>query len=120
MKLTEFGKFSRKLRIEHGELLKDMAEKLNVTVSYLSAVETGKRNVPEKWHDIMVNKYNLKDEEKRYLEEAIFNSAIEIRINTNELEETERDLVFSFARRFRDLDNEDRENIRNILSRNKE
>ena len=25
MKLTEFGKFSRKLRIDNGELLKDMA-----------------------------------------------------------------------------------------------
>lgn len=48
MKLTEFGKFSRKLRIDNGELLKDMAIKLNVTVSYLSAVEIGKRNIPEK------------------------------------------------------------------------
>ena len=51
MKLTEFGKFSRKLRIDNGELLKDMAIKLNVTVSYLSAVEIGKRNIPEKWEE---------------------------------------------------------------------
>ncbi len=47
MKVTEFGKFSRKLRIENDELLRDMANKLGVTASYLSAVEIGKRNIPK-------------------------------------------------------------------------
>ena len=37
--LTNFGKALRKLRIDNNELLKDMALKLEVTVSYLSAVE---------------------------------------------------------------------------------
>jgi transcriptional regulator with XRE-family HTH domain len=44
--LTEFGQYLRKIRIDCGDLLKDMADKLGVTSSYLSAVETGKRNVP--------------------------------------------------------------------------
>ncbi|KHF28295.1 Helix-turn-helix domain protein [Anoxybacillus sp. BCO1] len=47
--LTEFGRFCRKLRIDNGELLKHMADKLGVTSSYLSAVENGKRNVPQDW-----------------------------------------------------------------------
>lgn len=38
--VTAFGKFLRILR----EILKDMAEKLNVTSSFLSAVENGKKN----------------------------------------------------------------------------
>ena len=37
--LTSLGKFLRKLRIDRGEILKDMADKLGVTVSFLSAVE---------------------------------------------------------------------------------
>ena len=36
--LTKFGKELRKIRIEHDEILKDMADKLNVTAAYLSAV----------------------------------------------------------------------------------
>ena len=44
--LTGFGKELRKLRIMAGELIRDMADKLEVTASYLSAVETGKRQVP--------------------------------------------------------------------------
>ena len=44
MKVTEFGKFSRKLRIENDELLRDMANKLGVTASYLSAEEIYQKN----------------------------------------------------------------------------
>ena len=42
--LTSFGKFCRKLRINNGELLYDMAEKLDVSSAFLSKVENGKRN----------------------------------------------------------------------------
>ena len=42
--ITPFGKYLRKLRIDHDEKLKDMAAKLGVTGSYLSAVEIGKRD----------------------------------------------------------------------------
>ena len=35
------GKFLRKLRIDHDEYLKDMAQKLNISISYLSAIENG-------------------------------------------------------------------------------
>ena len=45
--LTKFGKELRKIRIENDEILKDMADKLNVTAAYLSAVENGNRKVPD-------------------------------------------------------------------------
>ena len=41
--LTSLGKFLRKIRIDNDEYLKDMADKLGVTVSFLSAVENGKK-----------------------------------------------------------------------------
>ena len=47
--LSEFGKFCRKLRMEKNELLIDMAQKLEVKSSFLSAVEVGKKSIPEKW-----------------------------------------------------------------------
>lgn len=57
--LTPFGRFLRKLRIDQGELMKDMADKLGVTSSYLSAVEMGKKPVPTSWIGTLSEKYPL-------------------------------------------------------------
>ena len=43
--MTDFAKALRILRIERGEVLKDMADKLGITSSYLSAIECGKRKI---------------------------------------------------------------------------
>ena len=51
--LTDLGRLLRKIRIDHGEILKDMANRFGVTASYLSAVENGKRAVPEAWEEII-------------------------------------------------------------------
>ena len=59
MKLTEFGKFLRKLRIDNEELLKDMAIKLNTTPAFLSMVETGRRSIPKKWEEEIEKIYSL-------------------------------------------------------------
>lgn len=45
--LTEVGKFLRKVRIDHDEILKDMATKLGVSVSFLSVVENERKNIPD-------------------------------------------------------------------------
>ena len=104
MKLTEFGKFSRKLRIDNGELLKDMAIKLNVTVSYLSAVEIGKRNIPEKW-----------EEEREELKEAIIYSKKVFKINVENFEKEEKDLILMLARKVDNMDEKEKNNLKQIL-----
>lgn len=67
MKLTEFGKFLRKLRIDNGELLKDMAIKLNTTPAFLSMVETGRRSIPKKWEEEIEKIYSLNLKQKEEL-----------------------------------------------------
>ena len=37
--VTEYGKLLRKIRIDHDEILKDMAGKLEITSAYLSSIE---------------------------------------------------------------------------------
>ena len=86
--VTDFGKFCRKLRIDNDEFLKDMALKLDVTPSYLSAIEKGKRPLPSDWAQRISSLYELSssqlselcsitmlnelsDKEKKALEEAI-------------------------------------------------
>ena len=44
---TEFGKALRKMRIEKDENMAAMAKKMEISLSYLSAIETGTRAVPD-------------------------------------------------------------------------
>lgn len=44
--MTPFGLFMRRLRLESGLLLKDMAETMGVSSAYLSALEHGKKGAP--------------------------------------------------------------------------
>ncbi|WP_208441940.1 helix-turn-helix domain-containing protein [Bartonella raoultii] len=57
--LTSFGKILRKLRVDHSERLLDMAEKLDVSVSFLSSVEIGKRSVPVGMEEKIIELYGL-------------------------------------------------------------
>lgn len=45
--VTNLGKKLRKIRIDNDEISSDMARKLEISVSYLSTIENGKRNVPK-------------------------------------------------------------------------
>ena len=59
MKYSKFGEFARFLRMQNHQVMGNMAEILNVSVPFLSAVETGKKNVPAKWLPMLVNYYQL-------------------------------------------------------------
>ena len=101
--LTEFGRCNRKIRIDHGAILADMAKALNVTSSYLSAVEHGKRKMPEGWVQLIVKEYKLTDEESKELREAAERSRKEIAIPLG-VSKVRDNLALSFARVFEDCD----------------
>jgi transcriptional regulator with XRE-family HTH domain len=117
--LTATGKFLRKIRIDRGELLRDMADYLGVTASYVSAVETGKRAYPREWTEQIVTAYNLNDAQRRELEDSIIESAEEVRIRLEEANATQKHLAFSFARCFEQLDESTIERIQKLLEEGK-
>ncbi|QKJ58808.1 helix-turn-helix domain-containing protein [Serratia fonticola] len=49
MALTEFGKAVRKARIDTDYTLYTMAQELDTTPAFLSALETGNKKIPKKW-----------------------------------------------------------------------
>ncbi len=114
--LTAFGKELRKLRIMTGELIRDMAAKLHVTASYLSAVETGKRQLPDGWVDKISDLYNLSPQEKNALQKAADASVLSVKLNLNGLTDRQRQTAVLFAREFSDMDDEKLETIRKLLN----
>ncbi|MEK3735728.1 helix-turn-helix transcriptional regulator [Paenibacillus sp. FSL H7-0941] len=113
--LTLFGKICRKLRIDNGELLKDMADKLEVSSSYLSAVENGKRNVPHDWFNRILELYSLSSTEAKELKEAIAESQLTMKLELDSFNNEEKSLMMAFARDIKRLDESDKSKIRNIL-----
>lgn len=57
MQVTALGRFLRKIRIDKDQILKDMAEKLGVSVAQLSAIELGKRSISADFVDKFMNVY---------------------------------------------------------------
>ena len=114
--LTKFGKKLRALRLENDQRLKDMADKLEVTAAYLSAVENGKKNIPAQWRDKIVKAYKLSEEKSLELMDAINKSKTEIRINLSKHSEQDRNLAIAFAREFDSLNSEQKKEIFKMLS----
>ncbi|SER00178.1 hypothetical protein SAMN05216232_3924 [Virgibacillus subterraneus] len=117
--LTLFGKFSRKLRIDNGELLKDMAGKLGVTSSYLSAVENGKRNVPQNWVGKLTKLYSLTTDQHYELRNAAEESKINNKVDLKGFNNEDKDLVMALARKIDDMDEAQKVTLKNLLNKNK-
>lgn len=59
--MTDFGKAIRILRIENNRKLKQDAEDLGVTASYISAIEHGKKQVSDSYLEYCIKTYGDKD-----------------------------------------------------------
>lgn len=113
--LTNFGKSLRKIRIDHNELLKDMAGRLGVTVAYLSAVENGKREVPDSWIEKIADSYGLSSEEEKELQEYAYEGKETLKIDLAGIENEERDLALAFARSFKSLTDDEKKQLQKLF-----
>lgn len=117
MEYTKFGKFVRKLRIDKCEYLKDMAEKLGVKSSFLSMVETGTKNVPDTWYELISEKYLLDDSKKQELKEAIEDSKNVVKLNLKNASNLKRQTSIVFARSFDEMSADTAQKILELLEK---
>ena len=115
--LTKFGKMLRTIRLERDELLRDMADKLGVTVAYLSAVENGKRKVPDEWISRIGDLYGLSDAETAKLQKLAYEERSDLKLDLGGATPGQRELAYSFARRFQNLDSQDIQEIQKFLNK---
>jgi transcriptional regulator with XRE-family HTH domain len=117
--VTSLGRFLRKLRIDRGEILKDMADKLEVSSSFLSAVENGKKRMPSAWNNEIVKLYQLEQESQNMFTKAIAETEESVEMDFSNASFNNRELAISFARKFVDFDDEQVEEIKKILGKGK-
>ena len=96
--LTKFGKFLRVLRMERGELLKNMAENLKISSAYLSSIEMGNREIPKSLPQDLIQKYNLTEEEQVEMQKAVSASIKTIDISLANTTNLQKEAALVFAR----------------------
>lgn len=114
--VTPFGIFLRKLRLDNNEVMIDMAEKLDVSISFLSAVELDKKNIPYSWFERICKLYDLNDRQKKELSEAICLSRHFLRVDLSDLSDEKRSLGFLFERKLESMSDEDVEKLNEFLN----
>lgn len=118
--ITSLGTFLRKLRLAKGEILKDMAECMGVSSAFLSAVENGKKKMPDTWYQKLAESYNLDETQIANLRQAVMESGEVVELNIKNASVGNRQLAVSFARQFDSLDEETSQRILKILNKRKE
>lgn len=118
--VTTLGKELRILRIKRNELLKDMADRLGIAATYLSAIENGKRQPSKDFVYKLSKVYDLSQDETEEFEQAYFDTINEISIPIDKIAPEKRDLGLVFARRFNELDTNQINKIMEIMRKGKE
>jgi len=115
--VTPYGKELRKMRIDRGEILNTMAEKLEISPAYLSSIENSMRPIPTGFSAKIIDAYKLSavDAKKLVNAEDETLKAVEIKLSTN-LNGTRRQTALMFARSFNNISDAELEKIREILS----
>lgn len=116
MAYTKLGEFMRIQRVKHHEVMGDTAKLFGVMIPFVSAVENGKRNIPETWIPVIIEHYHLDEIEQAELLEAIEQSKTQIKINLTSANNTQRKLAVQFQRSFENLDNDVAEAILALLN----
>ena len=117
MTYTKYGEFMRILRVRFHEVMGDTAKLLGVTIPFVSAVENGKKNVPEDWIPVLIKHYNLNEDDQKKLASTVEESQTQIRINLLSASNSQRKLAIQFQRSFEKLDDDTAEAIMKLLSK---
>lgn len=115
MGYTKFGKMIRKEMIDHDENLLTIAKLLVVTTSFVSAVLTGSKSIPDNWVYELSKHYGLEGTKYNELYDAYCEDKKNVRIDVGNVSLTQKKLVLQFQRKLHELNEDEIQSIFNIL-----
>ena len=119
--VSEYGAILRHLRIDRREKLKDMALKVGMQASNLSAIETAARDIPLDLTDKICSLYSLSKKERETLEEAEANAerkAVLIDMTKLSGNRLAKMVVLEFAKKVADFDDDRLRLLHATINRN--
>jgi HTH-type transcriptional regulator, competence development regulator len=113
--ITAIGKELRKLRVDRDERLLDMADRLEKSASFISAVEVGKKAPAAGLEELVIKAYGLAEDAAAALRRAADASRKAFLLEPNSA--LGRDTAGLLARRMNGLSDEQLREIQTILQR---
>ena len=111
--LTPFGIAVRKLRLDKGMRLLDLARRIKRTPAFVSAVETGRKPIPDGYVVMVSRAMELSAPDIRELRRAADRTKKEVTVE--KLPEDQRELVAAFARKLDELPTDMMEKLKQIV-----
>lgn len=103
------------LRVYNSETSIHMAKKLDMSLSYLSAIENSKRKIPDDFLDKLFKAYNLDEKKKEEFKEAYELAKTEAVINMSEMKDSQKEFTLLCARKISELSDETMKEITDII-----
>lgn len=91
---TSFGIVMKRFHIKYGISCRQFAEYLNVSAAYLSAIECGKRNIPQFMEKSVSEYFGLTDSEREELRRAIEKTNDKLYVDMTRLNEKQKRIVW--------------------------
>ncbi|MCQ2467911.1 MAG: XRE family transcriptional regulator [Clostridia bacterium] len=92
-----------------------MADDLHISPAFLSAVENGKKKMPDSWFTLIPDTYQLKPDEIEEFKSAAYESMDVVELNIANASSANKKLAIRFARRFEEIDEKTSEEILALL-----
>lgn len=118
-RLGFYGKVVRKLRIDKGMKLYEMAEAIGMSSAFLSAIEKGDKHVPKTLIEKVVNSLGLEPggPQQRSLEEAAMLDRGYITVDISRASPQAQDVAIKFARSLETLNDGQLETLLALVNR---
>ncbi len=112
---TQFGKELKKLRIDGGMTLMDMARTLEISAAFLSAIETGRKRIPDGMLARLMEKFaEVRAAPEKF--EALINQARrEVKVPLTDASIEDAELATAMARRFSSMTAAEKDRLRSFF-----
>lgn len=112
---NELSKFLRKLRVDKSLTQKDVADYLNISTSFYSSLEIGKKPINENITDKLIKLFDLSKDQILELNKLKVSHQQFVYIHTKDLTDAQVDLVMLVSRNIKKLNNAEFEEGLKIL-----
>lgn len=113
--MLDYGMFMKNIRKVKNVTLQSLANKLDVSVSFLSLLENGKKQIPLEYVNRISDALNLNDDEKKQLENSILISNKKMIIELDNLSNNQIEVSLLFASTIDELNEQQVNEIKNII-----
>ena len=114
--VNALGKVLRKWRIDKEVSMREMANSISISTAFLSSVELGKKQANDDLIKKISTYFNLNEELRIKLNDAVFKSNGEVKLSLNVHNLKDQSGILAFARKYSSLSDETKEKIGKLLN----